>query len=403
MPSREERRWQHHDAAKKMRKVRRYVKHNREPQRARRKDWMPASLDDLEEFDDLPQRERVMPRGERERRQMLVALMEKAEEEVDGVDEEDADEESPPTETESTGRPGIVVEVSSSLCRVELNGHSLVCGTRGSLSAEETGFTNVVAVGDQVVVSADGGERGIVEAVLPRRNFLARPDVFYGHLKQVIAANVDQLLVVASWRDPHFWPELVDRYIITAERNNLSPIMCVNKVDLAEDVAACRTTLQPYLDLGYRVLFTSAVTGEGVGKLRKVLHGKVTVLAGMSGVGKSSLLEAVQPGLQLRTAEVSDRSHEGRHTTTQVNLLRLAAGGFVADTPGLREFGLSGLRREELVHFYPEITAVSGGCRFNDCSHTHEPGCAVKAAAERGLVSAMRYHNYRKIYLDLPA
>jgi len=384
-----------------MRKVRRQIKHNREPKQVRRKNWMPDSFDDLDELDDFPKRERIMPRGERERRRTLIALMEEAEE--DQEEETDTDEGNPSVEEEVMGQQGVVTEVSSSLCRVELDGRSLVCGIRGSLSAEETGFTNVIAVGDEVIVSEDGVGRGMVEAILPRWSFLARPDVFYGHLRQVIAANVDQLLIVASWRAPHFWPELVDRYLITAERNNLSPIICVNKVDLAEDIVACRAALQPYLDLGYRVLFTSAVTGEGVGKLRKALHGKVTVLAGMSGVGKSSLLAAVQPGLQLRTAEVSEHSHEGRHTTTQVSLLKLAAGGFVADTPGLREFGLSGLRRAELVRFYPEIAAVARDCRFSDCSHTHEPGCAVKAAVESGLVSATRYHSYKKIYHALPA
>jgi ribosome biogenesis GTPase len=310
-------------------------------------------------------------------------------------EEKNHDEETP-------GQHGLVVEVSTGLCRVDLDGRTLVCGVRGSLSAEESGFTNVVAVGDAVVVSEDGSGQGVVEAVLPRRSFLARPDVFYGHLQQVIAANVDQVLIVASWREPHLWPELVDRYLIAAERNHVAPVICVNKVDLADDPAACRAALRPYLNLGHQVLFTSALTGEGVDELRRVLRGRTTVLAGLSGVGKSSLLAAVQPGLQLRIAEVSERSGEGRHTTAQVNLLRLEGSGCVVDTPGIREFGLSGLRRQELVRFYPEIGAVASRCRFSDCSHTHEPGCAVKAAVKQGLVPATRYHSYRKIYQDLP-
>ncbi len=300
------------------------------------------------------------------------------------------------------GKQGVVIEVSSSLCRVEVDGREMICGIRGSLSAEETGFTNVVAVGDEVIVSRSGSNRGMVEAVLPRRSFLARPDVFYSHLQQVIAANADQLLIVSSWREPHFWPELADRYLITAERNDLYPIICVNKIDLAEDVAVCRKELRPYLDLGYRVLFSSALTGKGVGELRKILRGRTTVLAGLSGVGKSSLLTALQPGLELRTAEVSAQSGEGWHTTAQVNLLRLETGGSVLDTPGIREFGLSGLRPEELVRFYPEFAAVAKDCRFSDCSHTHEPGCAVKAAVRQRCVWATRYHSYRKIYYDLP-
>jgi ribosome biogenesis GTPase len=404
VPSREEKRWQHHNADQKMRQVRKQIKRNRKPKRVRRKDWMPDSPDDLDTFGDLPQSERMMPRGERERRRTLMAEASAALE----AEETAADEESPSLQEDHCER-GVVIEVSSSLCRVDLDDRSLVCGIRGSLSAEETGFTNVIAVGDEVFVSEDGADRGVVETVLPRRSVLARPDVFHDgyrtrdrHLKQAIAANADQLLVVASWREPHLWPELVDRYLITAERNNLSPVICVNKVDLAEYVTSYRTALRPYLGLGYRVLFTSALTGEGVDELREALCGHTTVLAGLSGVGKSSLLAAVEPGLELGTREVSDRSGEGRHTTTQVTMLKLQAGGFVIDTPGIREFGLSGLLRGELIRFYPEIATVEG-CRFGDCSHTHEPGCAVKGAVRRGLVSATRYHNYKKIYHALEA
>lgn len=312
-----------------------------------------------------------------------------------------------------------MIEVSSAMCRVRVDGRCLLCGMRGSLSAEDTGFTNVVAVGDRVVVSDDGAEQGVVEAVLPRKSVLARPDVFYGHLQQVIVANADQLLVVAAWQDPPLWMELIDRYLIAAERHNLLPLICINKVDLAADIAQCRTRMKPYLALGYQMFFTSVVTGEGVERLSAALRGKISVLAGMSGVGKSSLLMAIQPGLDLRVSRVSDFG-EGRHTTTQVNLLELEIDGdamrcsvpptrcsvpptYVVDTPGIREFGLSGLKRPELVRFYPDIAAVQSKCRFADCSHTHEPGCAVKAAVHNGRVSPDRLHSYRVIYQSLPA
>jgi ribosome biogenesis GTPase len=137
--------------------------------------------------------------------------------------------------------------------------------------------------------------------------------------------------------------------------------------------------------------------------LRQVLRGQTTVLTGMSGVGKSSLLAAVQPGLQLRTAEVSQFSGEGKHTTTQVTMLKLEMGGYVVDTPGIREFGLSGLRRNELVNYYPEIAATAARCRFGDCSHSHEPGCAVKLAVQQGRIAEARYHSFKKIYRTLPA
>ena len=409
MPSREERQWQHHRAAQETRalskKVRKQFKRNRKPKRVRHKDRMPDSFDDgdMDALGDLPQSERIMPRGERERRQAVEAAISAA---LENKEENKADNGEDIMSVEKRpGCQGVVVEVSSSLCRVALegDGHSLICGLRGSLSAEETGFTNVVAVGDQVIVSRNGSDRGIVEAVLPRQSILARHDVFYTHLQQVIVANADQLLIVASWRAPHFWPELVDRYLIAAERNNLSPVICVNKVDLAEDATTCHAELEPYLHLGYRVIFTSALTGEGTNELRQTLREQTTVLAGMSGVGKSSLLNAIQPGLQIHIQEVSDHSREGRHTTTQVSMKELEMGGFVVDTPGIREFGLGSLCRAELVRFYPEISAVAGRCRFGDCSHTHEPDCAVKTAVQQGRVSATRFHNYQCIYDTLPS
>jgi ribosome biogenesis GTPase len=396
--SREEKQWRHHEENKTMRKVRKQIKRNRKTKRVRSKDWMPESFDDLDALCDLDvaSEERIMPRGERERRQAaLTAALSRLRE------QEEQDTLSSTRET--SGTRGMVIEVSSGLCRVQLDGHTLMCGIRGSLSAEDTGYTNVVAVGDQVIVSEDGADQGIVQAVLPRSSALARPDPFYSHLQQIIVANADQLLIVASWRDPSFWPELVDRYLIAAERNNLAPIVCVNKIDLADNKEDSVAALRPYRAIGYEVIWTSALKGEGLEQLYERLCGRTTVLAGLSGVGKSSLLNAMEPGMQLRTGTVSEYSHSGRHTTSQVNLLALQAGGYVVDTPGIREFGLAGLRRGELIRFYPEIAAADGRCRFKDCSHTHEPGCAVKEAVEKGGLSQARYDNYRTIYETLPA
>ncbi len=392
MSNREAKRWRHYKASKVTGQIRKQIKPNRKPKTRERRDW--ASEDPGESS--APQSERIMPPGERERRRAnLTAALARIEEEAKAATESSPVAEMP-------GRRGIVVEVGSNLCRVDLDGQSLLCRLRGSLSAQETGFTNVVAVGDEVAVSPDGAESGVVEAVLPRRSVLARPDVFYPHLQQVIVANADQLLIVASWREPAIWLELIDRYLITAERYRLSPLICVNKTDLAEDVAVCRQTMRPYLDLGYRVIFTSALNGDGIGELRQALCGQTTVLAGLSGVGKSSLLMAVQPGLQLRTGAVSQVHHEGRHVTSQVHLLKLAMGGFVVDTPGIREFGLSGLCRGELASFYPEIVAAARECRFSDCAHLQEAGCAVQVAVQQGRVAATRYHSYQKIYQTLP-
>lgn len=379
---------------RQIQKAKKQLKPNRQPKPTRRKDWLPEAGDDADTWD-FDSFERVMPRGERERRRTILTAAR--------VDL--AEETSPPdgssSPAEISARHGRVIEVSSGLCRVDLEGQTLMCGLRGSLSAENTGFTNVIAVGDEVLVTADNTGRGVVEQVLPRRSILARPDVFYSHLRQIIVANAEQLLIVASWRSPNLWPELVDRYLIAAQRSHLAPVICINKIDLAEDLAACQAALRPYQALGYSVIFASALTGSGLNSLREVLRGRITALAGLSGVGKSSLLSAVQPSLQLRTGAVSESSGEGRHTTTQVTLLPLAMGGFVVDTPGIREFGLSGLSTHDLIQFYPDLGATAAACRFADCSHRHEPGCAVKAAVAAGTIPATRYDNYQKIYESL--
>jgi len=383
-----------------MRKVRKQIKRNRTTKRTRRKDWLPDRLD-LDALDDLgsAQDERVMPRGERERRQTVLT------EALARIQEEEQEEQltHPADSALNGGNQGMVVEVSSSMCRVEFGGQTLLCGLRGSLSAEDTGYTNVVAVGDQVIISPNGGEQGIVEQVMPRTSILSRPDPFYSHLKQVVVANAEQLLIVASWHDPAFWPALVDRYLIAAERSHLVPILCVNKVDLADEIDACHAAVQPYKQLGYQVLLTSALGGIGIQDLAQTLIGRTSILAGLSGVGKSSLLNAVQPGLHLRTAEVSERLKMGRHTTTQVNLFKLDLGGYVIDTPGIRDFGLDGLLRTDLIDYYPEIRSTAGRCRFSDCSHSHEPGCAVQAAVQSGTLSETRFQSYMQIYETLPA
>jgi ribosome biogenesis GTPase len=259
----------------------------------------------------------------------------------------------------------------------------------------------MLAVGDQVIVSHNGHRQGIVEEILPRRSALARPDPLNVYKQQVMVANVDQLLIVAAWRDPAFWPKLVDSYLIAALRHNLAPVIAINKADLAYDRWELEGTAQAYQLAGCRVILTSAVEGRGLDELRTVLAGRTTALAGLSGVGKSSLLSAVEPGLNLKVGEVNERKHEGRHTTTQTSLHPLAAGGFVVDTPGIREFGLAGLQKADLLRFYPEFKEHSERCEYTNCSHTREPWCGVKSAMRAGQLSRMRLESYWKILADL--
>jgi ribosome biogenesis GTPase len=296
---------------------------------------------------------------------------------------------------------GTVVEIATGLYTIDTADGRYVCTLRKSLRIDHSGYSNMLAVGDQVVFSHNGHRQGIVDEILPRRSALARPDPFNAYKQQVIVANVDQLLIVAAWRDPAFWPELVDRYLIAAMRHNLAPAIAINKVDLAEDRWDLEGTAQAYQLAGCKVVLTSAVQGRGLDELRNILVGRTTALAGLSGVGKSSLLGAVEPGLNLKVGEVNERKHEGRHTTTQASLHPLTAGGFVVDTPGIREFGLAGLHKADLPRFYPEFAEPSERCEYANCTHTREPWCGVKSAMRAGKLSRMRLESYWKIRENL--
>jgi ribosome biogenesis GTPase / thiamine phosphate phosphatase len=363
----------------------------RSAKKPRRNDWMTYVTEDPDDWDDVNYDfdTTTVKKGTGERKVLDT---------TDALDE--AEQES--VQAEPGQVEGLVVEIAAQLVRVRVGERELLCYLRGVLSAEESVYTNVVAVGDRVYVR-EGGEdgQGVVELVLPRTSVLARPDVFRSHVNQVIVANAEQLLIVASWREPKMWLELVDRYLISAAIHKLTPIICVNKVDLAEDMEDVEFEMEPYEELGYRIIYASALAGDGVEEVRDVLRDKLTVLAGLSGVGKSSLLSAVEAGLDLKVAEVSDYYRQGRHTTTQVTMHPLEMGGFVVDTPGIREFGLSGLFRGDLAAYYPEFQQV-GACQFPDCVHMEEPDCAVKAALESGEIIWERYENYIKIYETLP-
>jgi ribosome biogenesis GTPase len=360
----------------------------RETRSPRRKDWLDLAYGD-DDFDDF---ERIMPRDESDRRKAVEAAIERK-----------------PTQTQQrpTRQPdsleGRVVEVGGDLFRVRLDGATLLCSLRGSLAARESGFMNVVAVGDRVLIAEDGSGRGVIEHVLPRQGVIARSNPGAEALQRLVAANVDQLLIVASWRSPHLWPELIDRYLITARRGAIRPLISVNKIDLADGREEVEETISPYRALGCQVFLTSASSGEGVDALREQLTGQITALAGLSGVGKSTLLNAVDPNFDLRTGRTNEAKGQGRHTTTQAVMLPLQGGGYVIDTPGIREFGLVGLRQGEVAGFYPEIAAHAAACQFADCSHQDEPGCAVREAVEAGAISPMRFDSFLKIRASLPA
>lgn len=389
-----------HLRTQELRKASKKTKRRQKTKKPRRKNWIDATYDEYDEleFDTL---ERIMPRGERERRRS-VEQMTNANAELQRPEEEFTVKSPQEPSVKLNRLQGQVIEVSTGMCRVNLGEESILCSLRGSLTAAETGFTNVVAVGDRVVVSKNGSSEGVIEAILPRDKILARPDVFYNHLRQIVVANADQVLIVASWRQPHLWAELIDRYLIASEINDLTGLICINKIDLVENQAELKAAIHPYLQLGIQLILTSATDGTGIHQLREVLRDRTTVLTGLSGVGKSSLLNAVHTGLQLRTKQVSSRWSQGRHTTSQSSLLPLDFGGYVIDTPGIREFGLVGVHRSDLVYHFPEMARLANRCQFTDCTHLDEPACAIRRAVASNAISDSRYHSYQKIYATLP-
>lgn len=263
---------------------------------------------------------------------------------------------------------------------------------RGRLKqVQRTG--DAVVVGDRVEVRRHDDGTHTIEAVRGRTTELARrgPGARGRHRAKVVVANVDQLVAVFSVTHPEPRLRMLDRFLVLAESNRLDAAIVANKIDLDPEAAR---GFAVYEEIGYPVVYTSAETGAGIDEVRALLHGRISVLAGPSGVGKSSLLNAMQPGLKLRVGAVSDAVQKGRHTTVSAVLIPLDAGGYVADTPGLRELGLWGVDPEELDACFPEMRPFLGGCQFRSCTHTHEPDCAIRDAVAAGDVSVARYESY---------
>jgi ribosome biogenesis GTPase / thiamine phosphate phosphatase len=258
-----------------------------------------------------------------------------------------------------------------------------------------------LAVGDEVVLEPQAQDgTWVIAEIMPRRSVLARRAPGGGHGERVVAANVDQVVVVFAAAQPEPHVRMLDRFLVVAEANELDAQVVVNKIDLV-GLEATRARFADYPRAGYAIHFASVRTGEGLPELRESLAGRISAVSGPSGVGKSSLLNALYPGLDLRVGEISEAVNKGRHTTVGAWLHPLPGGGFVADTPGLREVGFWGLTATVLATCFPEFRPWREHCRFADCSHLVEPGCAVRDAVERGDVSAARYDSYTRLYAEL--
>lgn len=276
------------------------------------------------------------------------------------------------------------------------DGTEFKCTIRGILKSLATELQHVVLAGDYVTVQPGmkpkGSERGqgVIVRVEPRQNELSRTS---RQKRQIIASNIDLALIVASAAEPALKPNLIDRFLVSAEKSRITPVIVVNKVDLVNP-ADLQPVISVWSQMGYPVLLTSTETGIGIPRLRNLVRGKDSVVAGQSGVGKSSLLNAIEPGLQLKVSHVSTENQKGRHTTTTACLIPMDCGGHLIDTPGIRQFQLWDVIADELTGYFRDLRPFVDSCHFPDCTHTHEDECGVKWAVADGRIDVRRYESY---------
>ena len=296
---------------------------------------------------------------------------------------------------------GIVIESTGSWYKVDIDGTIHDCRTRGRLRLKGFRSTSPVVVGDRVEVEFTEAGEGMITSIDTRTNYIIRKASNLSKESHIIAANVDAAAIVATLAAPVTAPEFIDRFLVTCEAYKVPAVIILNKIDVArnhpEELAAFRDI---YTKAGYRIIECSALTGEGVEEVVELLRGKTTLLSGNSGVGKSTLVNAIEPNALAKTGEISEAHLQGKHTTTFSHVYPLSFGGRIIDTPGIRGFGLIDIKPEELYHYFPEIMAHSKGCKFYNCTHTHEPHCAVTEAVADGLISMSRYESYLKILDD---
>jgi ribosome biogenesis GTPase len=301
---------------------------------------------------------------------------------------------------------GIVSKVTGSWHDVRLeDGTMLPCRIIGKLRMEDIKTTNPVGVGDEVKIEYEAGDefKGVITEVLPRRNYVVRQSPRRKHDLHLLASNIDQAVLVTTIINPMLKMGFIDRFLLMTEPHNIPVTIVINKNDLfgEEELEMLGGLKIMYEDIGYKVISCSAQTGNGIEELRALLKDKISLVAGQSGVGKSTLVNAIQPGLGLKTEEISDYSGKGQHTTTFAEMFPLAFGGFIIDTPGIKMLSFNNLEPMDVAHNFREFFEASADCRFPNCLHRNEPGCAVKKAVEQGSVSVLRYEHYLQILEEI--
>lgn len=304
-----------------------------------------------------------------------------------------------PVTSQTIGEGRVIRNTGSSyIVRLD-SGEELQCRIKGNFRIKGIRTTNPVAVGDIVTVAKASDDADYITAISPRTNYIIRRASNLSKESHILASNLDLAILVATLREPVTTTTFIDRFLATAEAYSVSAALVLNKEDMWEDddreLADALKNL--YTSIGYPVFFVSAATGIGLKPLKEFISNKITLLVGNSGVGKSSLINALVPGTELRTGEISDIHHTGTHTTTFSEMIDLPEGGAVIDIPGVRGFGTIDFAPEEVGHFFPEIFRTSRDCRYSDCKHTGEPGCAVIPAVEEHYISESRYASYLSI------
>ncbi|MAX78859.1 MAG: ribosome small subunit-dependent GTPase A [Crocinitomicaceae bacterium] len=298
---------------------------------------------------------------------------------------------------------GTVVKSTGSWYNVKSDDDAIVqCRIKGKFRIKGIKSTNPIAVGDLVEYDIDDDGYGVIHKIHPRKNYIIRKSTKLSKQVHIIASNIDQLVLVTTIVQPKIALGFVDRILATAEAYSIPATIVFNKFDLYDDEAIDKLAgiLAIYDPIGYNYCLTSVKTKKGLSEFSELLKGKTSLLSGHSGVGKSSLINAIEPDLDLKVKDVSGYNEKGQHTTTFAELHPLSIGGNIIDTPGVRSFGIIDFEKEHLSHYFPEMKALMGQCKFHNCVHVNEPQCAVKAAVEEGEIAFSRYENYLNMYHD---
>lgn len=296
---------------------------------------------------------------------------------------------------------GVVIRATGSWYQVLCGDENYNCRIRGKLRLKGVRSTNPVVVGDIVRIESDATGEWVIYDIVPRRNYIIRRASNLSKESHIIAANIDRAMIVVTLIEPVTALEFVDRFLITCEAYKVPATILLAKIDLLADAPeAVAQFHEIYESAGYEVIDISATEGIGIERVKELLNGKVTLVSGNSGVGKSTLVGKIDPTLDIRTGEISESFHKGKHTTTFSTMYRIGEDGYIIDTPGIKGFGLIEIDDKELWHYFPEMIATAGSCRFYNCTHTHEPGCAVVEAVKSGEIAYSRYESYLKILDD---